>query len=190
VILTNGDDFAHVKRRLDRAVRAGDVIMEIAPVARPPSRRRARAARPAAPWSSRWSTAPRAARRPAVERGQALCAEASILAHGRRANVRSAVALMSLAWQGRRGDGAGLGAGREAVVAAVADLLLADMGQAGEAAAPVSAASWADPTRRSARDHPRGARGAGLRIGRRRCGCRPGGRGRGSRSGVTHETQD
>jgi phosphoenolpyruvate-protein phosphotransferase len=169
VILTNGEDFAIVRRRADRAVQAGDVIMEIAAVA---AAEAGAASGPSAEASRTLTISLEHgihARPAGLLSGAAkrFSAEAVILAHGRRANVRSAVSLMSLGVA--KGDEVTVlasGPDAEAVVSAVADLLLADMGQAGEAAPPPSQASWADPDEPVPPGTIRGVRAApGFAIG-------------------------
>jgi phosphocarrier protein FPr/phosphocarrier protein len=169
VIVTNGDDFTIARRRADRAVDFGDVIMEVAPVS--------------ATIAAGAETAPVEAGRTvttSLEHGiharpaglisscaKRFAAEVSLLAHGRRANARSSVALMSLGVA--KGDDVAVmayGADAEAAVGAVAALLLGDMGRAGEAAAPSSAASWSDPSEPTLPGTLRGVRAApGFAIG-------------------------
>lgn len=169
LILTNGEAFAIRSRRLDRAVQIGEPVMEIAAISAGAATTAAEAeqqasrtvvvalehgihARPAGLIST-------AARR--------FAAELSLLAHGRRANARSAVSLMSLGVA--KGDEITLmasGADAEAVMAAVADLLMADAGDDTPRPMAGSSASWRDPAEPVEPGTIRGVRAApGFAVG-------------------------
>jgi phosphocarrier protein FPr/phosphocarrier protein len=169
VILTNGEAFAIRKRRLDRTVEIGEPLMEIVALAGAAGAENAGStqqatrevivalehgihARPAGLIST-------AAKR--------FAAEASLLAHGRRANARSPVALMSLG--AGKGDEITLvasGADAQAALEAIADLLMADAGEDSGPASPASSSSWGDPSEPAEPGTIRGVRAApGFAVG-------------------------
>jgi multiphosphoryl transfer protein len=105
IVITNGEHFSVVSAEVDRAVEVGDPVLEVRSIG-------ADAAGPATPAAGREVTERLIVpnehgihARPAAliaNFAKGLAAEIAVMAHGRRANAKSAVALMSLGV--RRGD--------------------------------------------------------------------------------------
>jgi phosphocarrier protein FPr/phosphocarrier protein len=157
IVITNGDRFAIVHARYDRAVEVGDVLMELQSTAADAAGRETAVvtevtqtlvvslehgihARPAALIANF---------------AKASSAELAVVAHGRRANAKSAVALMSLG--ARHGDELTLIASGEQAGKVIQELkqLILGMVEAPQAAAP------------KAHAHPQPAPGSQVKQGNR-----------------------
>jgi phosphocarrier protein FPr/phosphocarrier protein len=147
LIVTNGEAFNIRGRRLDRAVDVGDPLMQIGPAEAVADAAAAEAGRRQASREVVVALAHGIHARPAgliSSAAKRFSAEVTLLAHGRRAGARSAVALMGLGVG--KGDEISLlasGPDAEAAAAAVADILMRGAGDDDEA--PAATASGAVP---------------------------------------------